>query len=342
MPTWRESAVGNIVASGKGRTFNDDFMQTSYAQHWYGLLHSESFASLIREYGYEVIFAPHINISPYIDMLAIPSYIQVWQADSATTSMQQLFQQSKLMITDYSSVAFEMGILGKTTLYYQFDKGEVFSGGHTYQQGYFDYEEDGFGPVVIDQESLITTLEDILQNEGEPLPPYETRIQETFAFRDTNNCQRVYEVIIDLDRPDTPEVSVDTIMEHAQQAITHGAWDLALERIENALQHSDITQAQVKEITQIKESVLQTGYQNKPVKLSNILWQEGRVEEALDVLKQIDDIEASDELLRLRVKLAILNNDFVLARDSQKLLLENYNEQCTTEDWQFYTQLASI
>ncbi|WP_288996564.1 CDP-glycerol glycerophosphotransferase family protein [uncultured Psychrobacter sp.] len=342
MPTWRESAVGNIVASGKGRTFNDDFMQTNYAQHWYGLLHSESFASLVREYGYEVIFAPHINISPYIDMLAIPSYIQVWQADSATTSMQQLFQQSKLMITDYSSVAFEMGILGKTTLYYQFDKDEVFSGGHTYQQGYFDYEEDGFGPVVIDQESLITTLEDILQNEGEPLPLYETRIQETFAFRDTNNCQRVHEAILDLDRPDPSYMPVDTVMEYVQRATRHEAWDLALERIGNALQHSDITQAQVKEVTQIKESVLQTGYQNEPVKLANILWQESRIEEALDVLKQIDDIETSDELLRLRVKLAILNNDFVLARDSQKLLLENYNEQCTTEDWQFYTQLASI
>lgn len=174
------------------------------------------------------------------------------------------------------------------------------------------------------------------------MEPYVTRIQDTFAYRDTNNCQRVYEAIINLDRPDKSEVSVDTVMEYAQQAVTYEAWDLALERIDNALQHSDITQAQVKEITQIKESVLQTGYQNKPVKLSNILWQEGCVEEALDALKQIDDIEASEELLRLRVKLAILNNDFVLARDSQKLLLENYNEQCTTEDWQFYTQLASI
>ena len=65
-------------------------------------------------------------------------------------------------------------------------------------------------------------------------------------------------------------------------------------------------------------------------------------QEALDTLKQIDDTEASDELLRLRVRLAILNNDFMLARDSQKLLLENYNETCTIEDWQFYTQLAHV
>lgn len=341
MPTWRESAVGNIVAGGKDRTFNDGFMQTSYAQHWYELLHSESFARLVKEYGYEVIFAPHINISPYIDMLEIPSYIQVWQADRATTSMQQLFQQSKLMITDYSSVAFEMGLLGKTTFYYQFDKDEVFSGGHTYQQGYFDYEVDGFGPVVIDQESLIATLEDVLQNEGEPLAPYETRIQETFAFRDTNNCQRVHEAILDLDRPDISEVSVDTIMEYAQQAITHEACDLALERIENALQHSDITQAQLEQITPIKEQVIQTGYQDQPVKLANVLWQEKRLEAALEVLKQVESSQITDELLRLKVKLSILNDNFVLARDSQKLLLENYKDTCTTDDWQFYTQLVN-
>ncbi|WP_211181391.1 hypothetical protein, partial [Psychrobacter cibarius] len=168
------------------------------------------------------------------------------------------------------------------------------------------------------------------------------RMRETFAYRDTNNCKRVYEAIIDLDRPDTSQVPVDIIMEYAQKAITHESWDLALERIENALQHSAITPTQVEEITRIKESVLQTGYQDEPVRLANILWHEKRLQEALDALKQIDDTEASDELLRLRVRLAILNNDFMLARDSQKLLLENYNETCTIEDWQFYTQLAHV
>lgn len=343
MPTWRNNIMGEVVGIGSNtRTINEDFMQTDYAKHWYDFMHSKELEALVKSYNYEIIFAPHANIEPYLSMFELPTYINLWQSNTAGNSMQQLFQQAKLMITDYSSVAFEMGLLNKTTLYYQFDRNEFFSGSHTYQQGYFSYEEDGFGPVVTKQSELLFELENVLKNNGDPLEPYKTRMIETFPFRDGKNCERVYEAILDLDRPDTTEVSVEKIMEYAEKAVTHEAWDLALERIDNALQHSDITQAQVKEITQIKESVLQTGYQNEPVKLANILWQEGRVEEALDVLKQINDTEASDELLRLRVKLAILNNDFVLARDSQKLLLENYNEQCTTEDWQFYTQLASI
>lgn len=341
MPTWRQNIMGKVAGTGNTREINDGFMETSYAQHWYNVLHSKDLEKLAQQYSYKIIFAPHANIEPYMTMFNVPSHIDIWQASTATNSMQQLFQQAKLMITDYSSVAFEMGLLEKTVLYYQFDKDEVFSGGHIIQRGYFSYENDGFGPVVTHEAELLLELERILANNGEPLEPYATRIKDTFAYRDTNNCQRVYEAIIDLDRPDTSEVSVDTIMEYAQQAITHEAWDLALERIDNALQHSDITQVQLEVINRIKEQVIQTGYQDEPVKLANILWKESRIEEALNALKQVNSAEVTDELLRLRVKLAILNNDFKLARDSQRLLLENHNESSTIEDWQFYTHLVS-
>lgn len=342
MPTWRQTVAGRIVGAGNTRTMNESFMATEYAKHWYDVLHSRRLEQLAEKYNYKIIFAPHANIEPYMTMFNVPKYIDIWQASTAIISMQQLFQQSKLMITDYSSVAFEMGLLNKTVLYYQFDQDEVFSGGHITQRGYFSYENDGFGPVVTEEDALLTELENILTNDGNPLEPYLTRMQETFAYRDTNNCKRVYEAILDLDRPDTSEVSVATIMEYAQQAITHEAWDLALERIDNALQQSDITQAQLEEISRIREQVIQTGYQDDPVKLANILWHEKRLEEALEMLRQVDDTKVTDELLRLRIKLAILDNDFILARDSQKILLEEYSDNCTIEDWQFYTQLANI
>jgi len=342
MPTWRASVVGEIIGNSNVRKINEEFMETEYAQHWHDLLHNETLEKLAEKYDYKIVFAPHANVAPYINQLNVPSYIATWQASTANNSMQQLFQESKLMITDYSSVAFEMGLLEKTVLYYQFDEENFFSGKHTVQRGCFSYENDGFGPVVTEEEALLIELEKILTNDGKPLEPYANRIQNTFAYRDTNNCERVYEAILDLDRPDTSVTPVKKIMEYAEKAITHEAWDLALERIDNALQHSAITPTQVEEIARIKESVLQTGYQDEPVKLANILWHEKRLQEALDTLKQIDDTEASDELLRLRVRLAILNNDFMLARDSQKLLLENYNETCTIEDWQFYTQLAHV
>ena len=339
MPTWRQSIVGEVTVSNT-RTINPDFIETDYAIHWQNLLNSDELKELTQKFNYKVIFAPHLNIEPYLEVLTIPDYIGVWK--SIDGSIQQLFQHSKLIITDYSSVHFEMAILNKAVLYYQFDKDSFFDAGHVFAPGYFSYEKDGFGPVVTEEVELLLELEKILSNNGEPLEPYATRIQDTFAYRDTKNCERVYEAILELDRLDTSEVSVDTIMEYAQQAITHEAWDLALERIENALQHSDITQAQLEVINRNKEQVIQTGYQHDPVKLANILWHEKRLGEGLEKLKQVQSTEVTDELLRLRVKLAILSNDFILARDSQKMLLEEYSDNCTIEDWQFYTQLANI
>lgn len=341
MPTWRKDIVGKLV-SGKTaeREFNPNFMQTQYAQRWQSLLNNRKLKQLSLAYGYKIVYSPHANVQIYSHLFDIPDYIDVITHDAG--SIQPLFQKSAFMITDYSSVAFEMAFLNKQVIYYQFDEEEFLSGAHTSKPNYFIYREHGFGPVVNEEDALLAELEKVLKNEGKPIKPYLTRMQDTFNYRDTNNSKRVYEAVLDLDRPDTSEASIDMIMDYAQQAVAHEAWDLALERINNALQHSHITQAQLEVFNRTKEQVIQTGYQDEPVKLANILWKESRIEEALDALKQVNNAEVTDKLLRLRVKLAILNNDFKLARDSQKLLLENHNESCTIEDWQFYTQLANI
>ena len=103
---------------------------------------------MAEKFNYEITFAPHPNIEPYLDFFDIPNYIQVWKGSNAIESIQTLFGQSSILITDYSSVAFDMAYLNKSIIYYQFDQKEFFSGAHTLQRGWFDYESSGFGPVT--------------------------------------------------------------------------------------------------------------------------------------------------------------------------------------------------
>lgn len=340
MFTWRKSITGTFVTNDKSkRQLNQNFKSTRYYKEVNSLLNNKVIKDLSENYELNFILCPHPNMEDYIDSFDIPREVTI---ASNRKMIHDLVNESAIVITDFSSIAFDFAYQEKPVLYYQFDQDEIFSGGHTYQQGYFSYEDDGFGPVVTKEEDLLIELEKVMVNNVEPLEPYATRIKNTFAYHDTNNCQRVYEAIINLDRPDNAVASVDTIMSYAQQAIIHESWDLALERIDNALEHTDITSAQIDEIMQMKEEVIHTGYKDQPIKLANVLWQENRLSEALGQLEQIESIEVTDELLRLRVKLAILNDDFILARDSQKLLLESYSDTCTIEDWQFYTQLATI
>ncbi|EAI1432635.1 glycosyltransferase [Campylobacter coli] len=190
MPTWRVNIVGTAINSG-ARGLKDDFKESEYFRKWNLLLDSNTLQKLCEKYDYTIVFNPHPNIIPYLKDFNIPSYVEIANHNE---SLQELFCNSSLMITDYSSVAFEMAYLNKPVIYYQFDHEEFFNS-HTYQKGYFDYKKDGFGPVVEDEESLLKELENLLQNDCNPFGIYKDNIDSTFAFKDGKCCERIYKVI---------------------------------------------------------------------------------------------------------------------------------------------------
>ncbi|MGQ2884471.1 CDP-glycerol:glycerophosphate glycerophosphotransferase [Campylobacter coli] len=190
MPTWRANIVGVALGSSK-RGLQSDFTQSEYFKKWNLLLNSNILQKLCEKYDYTVVFNPHRNIIPYLKEFNIPSYIKI---ASQNESLQKLFCNSSLMITDYSSVAFEMAYLNKPVIYYQFDHEEFFSS-HTLQKGYFDYEKDGFGPVVKNQENLLKELENLLRNDCKPFGVYKDNIDSTFTFRDGRCCERIYKIL---------------------------------------------------------------------------------------------------------------------------------------------------
>ncbi|XAK36376.1 CDP-glycerol glycerophosphotransferase family protein [Campylobacter coli] len=190
MPTWRVNIVGTAINSG-ARGLKDDFKESEYFQKWNLLLDSNTLQKLCEKYDYTIVFNPHPNIIPYLKEFNIPSYVKIANRNE---SLQELFCNSSLMITDYSSVAFEMAYLNKPVIYYQFDEKDFFIN-HSYSRGYFDYKKDGFGPVVEDEESLLKELENLLQNDCNPFGIYKDNIDSTFAFKDGKCCERIYKVI---------------------------------------------------------------------------------------------------------------------------------------------------
>ncbi|MBR8636655.1 CDP-glycerol glycerophosphotransferase family protein [Campylobacter coli] len=190
MPTWRAGIVGNVTNSSK-RELKENFKQSEYFQKWNSLLNNDSLKKLCELYSYTIVFNPHPNIMPYLKEFNLPSHIKIANQDE---SLQVLFCNSSLMITDYSSVAFEMAYLEKPVIYYQFDKEDFFNS-HTLQKGYFDYTKDGFGPVVKNQENLLKELENLLRNDCKPFGVYKDNIDSTFTFRDGRCCERIYKIL---------------------------------------------------------------------------------------------------------------------------------------------------
>ena len=200
MPTWRNKLSGEKIGIGNIRVLNDDFGKSEYKKKWESFLNSSTLRSIAQSANVDIVFYPHTNTFPYIEngTFSIPDYIEI-AGNQTGASIQQLFVDAEIMITDYSSTAFETAYLGKECLYYQFDSEEFFSGMQAYSKGYFDHRRDGFGPVVDTEEALLKCLEDCAARNFVPEDEYAKRMSGFFAFRDGKCCERTYDRIKELD-----------------------------------------------------------------------------------------------------------------------------------------------
>ncbi|MDR0744867.1 MAG: CDP-glycerol glycerophosphotransferase family protein [Holosporales bacterium] len=210
MPTWRL----DILAT------EESFYGSYFAVTWKRFLSSDKLKNIIDCFQYRVVFFPHANIARYLKQWNLPHYII--QETCFDKSIQDVFIENDLLITDYSSVFFEMAYIEKPIIYYQFDRDHYYKDGvasASSQIGYFDYHRDGFGPVVMTEEDLLNELEKLLKRNCRPELQYLKRMKETFPFRDGNCCERVYQSICDLDKPRMPDdFDRKLLMEYAENA----------------------------------------------------------------------------------------------------------------------------
>lgn len=194
MPTWRRNIVGTFSKKLGTRRINTSFTQSKYFKRYNELLNSNELLKLCKAYNYELCFNPHPHIIPYLNEFNLDSSIKVLNG----RNLQELFANTAFLITDYSSVAFDIALLEKSMLYYQFDRDEYFY--KHLKSGYFSYEKDGFGAVCFDLEQILKELEFSFKNSCLMQEPYLSRARNFFAFKDGANCERIYEELLNLDR----------------------------------------------------------------------------------------------------------------------------------------------
>ena len=140
------------------------------------------------KYGFKIIFKPHPLVYEFIDLFDANDYVII---DNKST-YQELFKNSDLLITDYSSVAFDFSYMKKPMIYYQYAKD------YNFDEGYFKYQSMGFGEVIEKEEELINTIEQYLENNCEMKELYKNRVDTFYKYNDKNNCKRIYNYILNM------------------------------------------------------------------------------------------------------------------------------------------------
>lgn len=163
-------------------------MDSEYYNSINSLINNKDLIELAKEYDYKIIFKPHPRVYDYIDLFETNDYVKV----DENTTYQELFKSSDLLITDYSSVAFDFAYMKKPLIYYQYGDD------YNFKEGYFKYKTNGFGEVTSTQEELIKIVEDYLKNDCQMKGEYKSRVDNFYKYNDKDNCKRVYDAILKL------------------------------------------------------------------------------------------------------------------------------------------------
>ena len=193
MPTWR----------GSNYPQGDRFCETAFYRTFQSMLENSRLLELLEKHDLKLVFYPHIELQKELDKFRSSSE-RVILADWREYDVQTLLMRCSLLITDYSSVFFDVGFMEKPVIYYQFDL-EEFRKFH-YQEGYFSYEEHGFGPVVQTEEELADAVEACVENGFRLQSEYRNRLEAFYPVRDEMNCERTYQILCRmLNRTPEPE-----------------------------------------------------------------------------------------------------------------------------------------
>ena len=194
IPTWRKKLAGMAKLNDGVKSRNNNFTKTNYYQFYSSLISDGRIRATMKKKGYHGLFVVHPNhLANASDFRGNKEF----RVLDKPAKYAKLFSESSLMVTDYSSVAFEFAYLNKPVIYTQSDR-EEFYDGQIYDEGYFSYENDGFGPVCLDYESTVAAIVNAIENDCRQPKKYADRVAKTFAFHDNKDCERIYGEIVKL------------------------------------------------------------------------------------------------------------------------------------------------
>lgn len=183
MPTWRNwlEEVGD-----------DIFKQSDYYQNYMKLLTSDKLTNLLEQYDLKLNFYLHPKFRDYIKDFHIDSE-RIRLIPFGEEPLNELMMKCRLLITDYSSVCWDVYYQGKPVIFYQFDLDDYYQ----LHGSYLNMRKDLFGPQVEELDALFTEFEKAVKEGFVLEPQYEKLRNSYFKYIDDNNSKRICEAIVE-------------------------------------------------------------------------------------------------------------------------------------------------
>lgn len=193
MPTWRP-----WLKNKYGDPTEEDYRQfrnSNFYKEVNSLLVSSELDDFLKNNNYLLNVYFHQNFDLFTYEFLKNIYSSNINILSPGANVQDQLLKSKLLITDYSSIAWDFLFLNRPVIFYQFDH-EIYN---NYYNSYISMPQDLFGPVTYNAKDTVNEVKKLVQITPDIIEERNKNIKRKFiGYDDENNRKRVMDTILEL------------------------------------------------------------------------------------------------------------------------------------------------
>ena len=180
MPTWRSWMDG---------ISKHNFIKTDYYKNYFKLLNSEELKQIVEKENIKVNFYIHPKFKEHINEFESKNNVNIYKFGDV--ELNKLLMRASLLVTDYSSVSWDMYYQKKPVIFFQFDLEQY----NMYQGSYMNMEKELFGDRTVDINVLMTTIRYYIANNFIEKKKFSDLRSRYFSHIDDRNCERTFNAI---------------------------------------------------------------------------------------------------------------------------------------------------
>lgn len=178
IPTWRDWI-----------TDADSFQRSEFFERWLALISSEEFKASIKSGGWNVRMILHPNFRQFAPDFEAQGVSVIRQGEHP---VQELLRESAVLVTDYSSVAFDFALQRRPVVYFQFDRHRFLGA----RGSHLDLDLVLPGTVAFSESEVVAALRDIADAGGRVSDAIYERATRFFPMMDRRSNDRVFDAVV--------------------------------------------------------------------------------------------------------------------------------------------------
>ena len=183
MPTWR-SWLENATA--------EEFKKSDYFRNYMELLNSRRFHDFLEKNDLCANFYLHSKFREFMQDFSVESK-RIRLIAFGEEPANELMMRCKMLVTDYSSVCWDVFYLDKPVVFFQFDR-EKYEEAHG---SYLDMSKELFGECADNVDGLLTYMEECAADHFVIKPQYDAMRTNFYKYFDDQNSRRICDAIVE-------------------------------------------------------------------------------------------------------------------------------------------------